>query len=422
MEGDLWWCRGGSSSSSNNWDLHAVVRFACSGAASQGAPASPPSDGSFSWPSPWQQPLPGDDDPATDNLCQALLAEPKAESSPQPSSPRNEAPTTQQPTLADEAPSNKPRRPSGRGGGGPPRSKRKSKKSQVNKEVTRVPAGSPSADLWAWRKYGQKPIKGSPYPRGYYRCSTDKDCKARKQVERCRADPGTLIITYTGEHSHPVPLHRNSLAGTTRSKPQQKQPRAPSSPAGEEAQSSPSPPSLAADTTNNKLSPATPLRSPSVGVEYEDEEDDDTLAIRLLLEDTEMVTHQDDALLFLEHDEPAQPVVVQGSGAGCDVGAMLLPKPEELAPSGCDDAMLFPNNEADEPGTCPVGGGGAEDVMLLPKPGELQQPMTTVNMMASGGAGMTASVINFADDKFSASALSAWEAAAAETAASAWGL
>jgi hypothetical protein len=66
-----------------------------------------------------------------------------------------------------------------------------------------VPAGAPSPDPWAWLKYGQKPIKGSLYPRGYYRCSNDKDCKARKQGERCRADHTTLIVSCTGEHSHP---------------------------------------------------------------------------------------------------------------------------------------------------------------------------------------------------------------------------
>ncbi|KAF3339223.1 WRKY transcription factor 22 [Carex littledalei] len=41
---------------------------------------------------------------------------------------------------------------------------------------------------------------------------------ARKQVERSRTDPGSLIITYTAEHNHPVPTHRNSLAGSTRQK------------------------------------------------------------------------------------------------------------------------------------------------------------------------------------------------------------
>jgi hypothetical protein len=42
-----------------------------------------------------------------------------------------------------------------------------SKKRQVKKVVCEVPAagGGVSSDLWAWRKYGQKPIKGSPYPR-----------------------------------------------------------------------------------------------------------------------------------------------------------------------------------------------------------------------------------------------------------------
>ncbi|KAJ6867104.1 hypothetical protein NC652_038361 [Populus alba x Populus x berolinensis] len=62
-----------------------------------------------------------------------------------------------------------------------------------------VPSG-----LWAyaWRKYGQKHINGSPYPRGYYRCSS-KGCLAKKHVERSRNDPNMLVITYNSEHNHP---------------------------------------------------------------------------------------------------------------------------------------------------------------------------------------------------------------------------
>ncbi|KAK2999405.1 hypothetical protein RJ639_023170 [Escallonia herrerae] len=42
-----------------------------------------------------------------------------------------------------------------------PRSKRR--KNQM-KRVCQVPAEGLSSDMWSWRKYGQKPIKGSPYP------------------------------------------------------------------------------------------------------------------------------------------------------------------------------------------------------------------------------------------------------------------
>lgn len=62
----------------------------------------------------------------------------------------------------------------------------------------------PPPDSWSWRKYGQKPIKGSPYPRGYYRCSSSKGCPARKQVERSRLDPTMLLITYCSEHNHQI--------------------------------------------------------------------------------------------------------------------------------------------------------------------------------------------------------------------------
>ncbi|KAL5228374.1 hypothetical protein ABZP36_016639 [Zizania latifolia] len=100
-----------------------------------------------------------------------------------------------------------------------PRPKR-SKKSQLKKVVREVPVadGGVSSDLWAWRKYGQKPIKGSPYPRGYYKCSSMKGCMARKMVERSPAKPGMLIVTYMAEHCHPVPTQLNALAGSTRHK------------------------------------------------------------------------------------------------------------------------------------------------------------------------------------------------------------
>lgn len=97
----------------------------------------------------------------------------------------------------------------------------KRRKKQVKKVVCQVPVDGVAPDPWSWRKYGQKPIKGSPFPRGYYRCSSIRGCPARKQVERNKIDPAQLIITYTSEHNHPMPpKHRisNSTATTSDTK------------------------------------------------------------------------------------------------------------------------------------------------------------------------------------------------------------
>jgi hypothetical protein len=82
----------------------------------------------------------------------------------------------------------------------------KKRKSRV-KKVYRVAAISNKTadippDYFSWRKYGQKTIKGSPHPRGYYKCSSVGGCPARKHVERATDDPNILIVIYEGDHNH----------------------------------------------------------------------------------------------------------------------------------------------------------------------------------------------------------------------------
>ncbi|CAN6452987.1 unnamed protein product [Victoria cruziana] len=59
-------------------------------------------------------------------------------------------------------------------------------------------------DGYRWRKYGQKAVKNSPYPRSYYRCTSQK-CLVKKRVERSFQDPTVVITTYEGQHTHQSP-------------------------------------------------------------------------------------------------------------------------------------------------------------------------------------------------------------------------
>ncbi|KAL8484805.1 hypothetical protein ACS0TY_027191 [Phlomoides rotata] len=60
-------------------------------------------------------------------------------------------------------------------------------------------------DGYRWRKYGQKAVKNSPFPRSYYRC-TSTSCGVKKRVERSSEDPSTVVTTYEGTHTHQCPI------------------------------------------------------------------------------------------------------------------------------------------------------------------------------------------------------------------------
>ncbi|WOL17660.1 hypothetical protein Cni_G26453 [Canna indica] len=67
----------------------------------------------------------------------------------------------------------------------------------------------PTHDGYNWRKYGQKVVKGSEYPRSYYKCTHPK-CPVKKKIERSVEGQVTEII-YKGQHNHerPAPNKRN---------------------------------------------------------------------------------------------------------------------------------------------------------------------------------------------------------------------
>ena len=60
------------------------------------------------------------------------------------------------------------------------------------KKETLTTTVSTDGDGYRWRKYGRKSVKGSPYPRSYYKC-TFSSCNVKKQVEMTMKDDKMVV-------------------------------------------------------------------------------------------------------------------------------------------------------------------------------------------------------------------------------------
>ncbi|KAL8205766.1 hypothetical protein R6Q57_009317 [Mikania cordata] len=84
---------------------------------------------------------------------------------------------------------------------------------RINGDISNANSAS-SDDGYNWRKYGQKQVKGSEYPRSYYKC-THSNCSVKKKVERSHEGHITEII-YKGTHNHPklAPTRRSGIGSS----------------------------------------------------------------------------------------------------------------------------------------------------------------------------------------------------------------
>ncbi|XP_027333705.1 WRKY transcription factor 55 [Abrus precatorius] len=106
----------------------------------------------------------------------------------------------------------------------PSRSRKGNRKNDLKKRTILLPAPQvgnidmPPEDGFTWRKYGQKEILGTKFPRAYYRCTHQKlyACPAKKQVQRLDDNPNIFEVTYRGDHT----CHMSSTAPSSFPPPQ----------------------------------------------------------------------------------------------------------------------------------------------------------------------------------------------------------
>ncbi|KAK1283189.1 WRKY transcription factor 55 [Acorus calamus] len=92
--------------------------------------------------------------------------------------------------------------------------KNSKKKRDASDEWT-INSAAPFHDEHQWRKYGQKVIRGSKFPRSYYRCANQQTCPATKQVQQLDLrDPPIYRVVYRNNHNC---LHKSTSTTSKKS-------------------------------------------------------------------------------------------------------------------------------------------------------------------------------------------------------------
>ncbi|KAK1272168.1 putative WRKY transcription factor 70 [Acorus gramineus] len=82
-----------------------------------------------------------------------------------------------------------------------------------------INSAAPLHDEHQWRKYGQKEIRNSKFPRSYYRCSDEQSCPATKQVQQLdHSDPPMYHVVYHNDHKcvhNSMTSNHHPATGTT---------------------------------------------------------------------------------------------------------------------------------------------------------------------------------------------------------------
>ncbi|XP_020597669.1 probable WRKY transcription factor 70 [Phalaenopsis equestris] len=99
------------------------------------------------------------------------------------------------------------------------------KRNKGRMESWRIVTSVPHFDGHQWRKYGQKRIHSSVFPRSYYKCTHNKDqgCQATKTIQRKEdnnSNPPQFVVSYSMHHTckaketQEIPFVMDSLANT----------------------------------------------------------------------------------------------------------------------------------------------------------------------------------------------------------------